>query len=181
MSWQTGGVKSVFALYGLKAHWTERVLAPKKCLQWLESDTTTPQLSSHDTSVERQCMTTTERSAPSVTRAVMLKIRLNILQQQAKKNRQASQQERVPQSRASNLRILSEKYLQNQQDPYYHVFIDLKKAFYRVCGKWWRSTTSAPPLFESWKTSRRRPLVQSSSTAGLKTRSKNNWSPDRDV
>ena len=63
----------------------------------------------------------------------MLKIRLNILQQQAKKNRQASQQERVPQSRASNLRILSEKYLQNQQDPYYHVFfIDLKKAFDRV-------------------------------------------------
>ncbi|WP_419634132.1 hypothetical protein, partial [Thiolapillus sp.] len=68
-------------------------------------------------------------------RAVMLKIRLNILQQQAKKNRQASQQERVPQSRASNLRILSEKYLQNQQDPYYHVFIDLKKAFDRVCGQ----------------------------------------------
>ena len=60
----------------------------------------------------------------------MLKIRLN--KQQQAKNRQASQQERVPQSRASNLRILSEKYLQNQQDPYYQVFIDLKKAFDRV-------------------------------------------------
>ena len=39
-----------------------------------------------------------ERSAPSVTRAVMLKIRLNILQQQAKKNRQASQQSTTEQS-----------------------------------------------------------------------------------
>ena len=42
------------------------------------------------------------------------------------KNRQASEQAGAPLEK-----ILCKKYLQHQQD-LYHVFIDFKKAFYRV-------------------------------------------------
>ena len=48
------------------------------------------------------------------------------------KNRQASRAGRSTTEQILNLRILSEKYLQQQQE-LYHVFIDFKKAFDKVC------------------------------------------------
>ena len=65
----------------------------------------------------------------------MLKIILNRLKPQAEKiiaEEQAGfRAGRSTTERIFNLRILCEKYLQHQQDPY-HVFIDFKKAFDRV-------------------------------------------------
>ena len=66
-----------------------------------------------------------------------------------------------------NLRILCEKYLQRQQDPY-HVFIDFKKAFDRVWpAALWATTKKyniSLTLSMSSKTAITRPLVPSSST-----------------
>ena len=65
----------------------------------------------------------------------MLKIRLNRLKPQAEiiAEEQASfRTARSTTKQIFNLRILFEKYLQHQQD-LYHVFIDFKKAFDRVC------------------------------------------------
>ena len=66
---------------------------------------------------------------------VMLKIILNRLKPQAEKiiaEEQAGfRAGRSTTEQIFNLRILCEKYLQHQQDPY-HVFIDMKKAFDRV-------------------------------------------------
>ena len=102
----------------------------------------------------------------------MLKIMLNRLKSPAEKII-AEEQAGFRPGRSTtelifNLRILCEKYFQHQQD-LDNVFIDFKKAFDRVgiqfCWQPWRSTTSAPTLFESPNTSRRRPLVQSSSIA----------------
>ena len=65
----------------------------------------------------------------------MLKIILNRLKPQAEKiiaEEQAGfRAGRSTTEQIFNLRILCEKYLQHQQD-LYHVFIDFKKAFYRV-------------------------------------------------
>ena len=65
----------------------------------------------------------------------MLKILLNRLKPQAEKiiaEEQAGfRPGRSTTEQIFNLRILSEKYLQHQQD-LYHVFIDFKKAFDRV-------------------------------------------------
>ena len=102
----------------------------------------------------------------------MLKIILNRLEPHAEKIK-AEEQAGFRAGRSTteqifNLCILSENYLQHQQD-LYHVFIDFKKALDRagmqLCGQPWRSTTSAPTLSELSKTSMTRLLVQSSSTA----------------
>ena len=65
----------------------------------------------------------------------MLKVILNRLKPQAEKiiaEEQAGfRAGRSTTEQILNLRILGEKYLQHQQD-FYHVFIDLKKAFDRV-------------------------------------------------
>ena len=65
----------------------------------------------------------------------MLQIILNRLKPQAEKiiaEEQAGfRAARSTTEHIFNLRILFEKYLQHQQD-LYHVFIDFKKAFYRV-------------------------------------------------
>ena len=105
---------------------------------------------------------------------VMLKIILNWLKPQAEKiiaDEQAGfRAERSTTEQIFNLHILCEKYLQHQQD-LHHVFIDFKKAFDRVsfgmqlCGQPWRSTTSAPALSKSSKTSITRSLVPSSPLA----------------
>ena len=67
-----------------------------------------------------------------------------------------------------NLRILCEKYLQQQQD-HYHVFIDFKKAFDRVWHAALRATMKKyniiANLIRVIKTSVTRPLVPSCSTA----------------
>ena len=67
---------------------------------------------------------------------VMLKIILSRLKPQAEKSI-AEEQAGFRAGRSTteqifNLRILCEKYLQHRQD-LYHVFIDFKKAFDRVC------------------------------------------------
>ena len=53
-----------------------------------------------------------------------------------------------------NLRIFCEKYLWHKQN-LYHVFIDFKRPLtgfgMQLCGKPYRSTTSAPTLSESLK------------------------------
>ena len=65
----------------------------------------------------------------------MLKIILNRLKPEAEKIISEEQAGFRPARSATeqifNLRILRERYLQHQQD-LYHVFIDFKKAFYRV-------------------------------------------------
>ena len=64
----------------------------------------------------------------------MLKITLNRLKPQTKIMAEEQAGFRAGRSTTEqifNLRILCEKYLQNQQD-LYHVFIDFKKAFDRV-------------------------------------------------
>ena len=69
---------------------------------------------------------------------VMLKITLNRLKPQAEmiinEEQAGFRGGRSTTEQIFNLRILSEKYLQHQQD-HYHVFIDFKKAFDRV----WRA------------------------------------------
>ena len=118
----------------------------------------------------------------------MLKVIQNRLKPQAEKiiaEEQASfRAERSTAEQIFNLRILCEKYLQHQQD-LYHVFIDFKKAFDRVWHAALRatmkSTTSAPTLSESSKTSMTRPLVPSSSTAAEETGSEQQLESDRDV
>ena len=66
---------------------------------------------------------------------VMLKIILNRLKPQAQKiiakEHASFRAGRSTTEQIFNLRILCDKYLQHQQDPYY-VFIDFKKAFDRV-------------------------------------------------
>ena len=47
------------------------------------------------------------------------------------RRRTGTEQDGVPQSRSSTYAFYVKKYLQHQQD-LYHVFIDFKKAFYRV-------------------------------------------------
>ena len=94
---------------------------------------------SHHTSQERQPAAVPElpnnkpHSHPS---KVMLKIILNRLRPQAEKiiaEEQAGfRAGRSTTEQIFNLRILCEKYLQHRQD-LYHVFIDFKKAFDRVC------------------------------------------------
>ena len=99
---------------------------------------------------------------------VLLKIILNRLKPQAEKiiaEEQAGfRAGRSITEQIFNLPILYKKYLQLQQD-LYHVFIDFKKAFDRVClqlcGQPRRSTTSAQTLSKSSKTF----LTPSSSTA----------------
>ena len=102
----------------------------------------------------------------------MLKIILNRLKPQAEKIIAEEQAGfRAGESTTEqifNLRILCEKYLQHQQD-LYHVFVDFKKAFYRVLHatlwatmKKYNISTTLP---KSSKTSITRPLVLSSSTA----------------
>ena len=67
---------------------------------------------------------------------VMLKIILNRLKPQAEKiigeEHAGFRAGRSTTEQIFNLRIQCEKYLQHQQD-LYHVFIDFKKAFDRVC------------------------------------------------
>ena len=65
---------------------------------------------------------------------IMLKVMLNRLKPRAEIIAEEQAGIRAGRSTAEqifNLRILCEKYLQHQQDPY-HVFIDFKKAFDRV-------------------------------------------------
>ena len=86
----------------------------------------------------------------------MLKIILNKLRPKADKI-VAEEQAGLRAGRSTteqvfHLRIRSEKYLQHQQD-LYHVFIDFKKAFDRVCHAALWATTSAPTLSESSNTS----------------------------
>ena len=89
---------------------------------------------SHHTSQERQPAAVQNYriiSLISYPSKVMLKIILNRLKPQAEKiiaEEQAGfRAGRSTTEQVFNLRILSEKYLQHQQDPY-HVFIDFKKA-----------------------------------------------------
>ena len=105
-------------------------------------------------------------------RKVMQKIILNRLKPQAEKTI-AEEQAGFRAGRSTteqifNLQIICKKYLQLQQDLYY-VFIDFKKVFDRFwnAALWatMKSTTSAPTLSESSKTSITRPLAPSSSTA----------------
>ena len=62
----------------------------------------------------------------------MLKVILNSLKPQAEEIIAEEQAGRSNTEQIFNLRILCEKYLQHQQN-LYHVFIDFKKAFDRVC------------------------------------------------
>ena len=83
----------------------------------------------------QQCKNYRTVSLVSHPSKVMLKIILNRLKPQAEKII-AEEQTRFSARRSTteqvfNLRILSEKYLQHQQD-LYHVFVDFKKAFDRV-------------------------------------------------
>ena len=83
----------------------------------------------------QQCQKYRTVSLVSHPSKVMLKIILNRLKPQAEKII-AEEQTRFSARRSTteqvfNLRILSEKYLQHQQD-LYHVFVDFKKAFDRV-------------------------------------------------
>ena len=89
---------------------------------------------SHHTSQERQLAAVPElpnKNPHQSPGKVMLKIILNRLKPQAEKiiaEEQAGfRAGRSTTEQVFNLRILSEKYLQHQQDPY-HVFIDFKKA-----------------------------------------------------
>ena len=83
----------------------------------------------------QQCQNYRTISLISHPSKVMLKVMLNRLKPQAEKIIAEVQAGfRAGRSTAEqifNLRILCEKYLQHQQDPY-HVFIDFKKAFDRV-------------------------------------------------
>ena len=103
---------------------------------------------------------------------VMLKIILNRLKPQAEKiiaEEQAGfRAGRSTTEKIFNLRILCEKYFQHKQD-LCRVFLTSRRPStgfgMQLCGQPWRSTTSAPTLSESSKTSMKRPLVPSSSTA----------------
>ena len=120
----------------------------------------------------QQCQNYRTISLISHPSKVMLKIILNRLKPQAEKiiaEEQVSfKAGRSTTEQVFNLRILCETYLQHQQD-LHHVFIDFKKTFDRVwhAALWstMKSTTSAPTLSESSKTSITRPLAPSSSTA----------------
>ena len=80
----------------------------------------------------QNCRTISLISHPS---KVFLKITVNLLKPQAEKiiaEEQAGfRAKRSTTEQIFKLRILCEKYLQHQQDPY-HVFIDFKKAIDRV-------------------------------------------------
>ena len=99
----------------------------------------------------------------------MLKIKLNRLRPQAEKiiaQEQAGfRAGRSITEQIFNLRILCEKYLQQQQD-LCHIFIDFKKAFDRVWHTALRATMKkyniSTTLFKSSETSIARPLVPSS-------------------
>ena len=84
----------------------------------------------------QQCQNYRTISLISHPSKVLLKIILNRLKPQAERiiaEEQASfRAGRSTTEQIFNLRILCEKYLQHQQD-LYHVFIDFKKAFDRVC------------------------------------------------
>ena len=102
----------------------------------------------------------------------MLKIMLNRLKSQAKiiaEEKAGFRAGRSTIEQIFNLRILCEKYLQHQQD-LYHVFIDFKKAFDRVChAALWATMKkykiSANLIRVIKNLYDNRPLVQSSSTA----------------
>ena len=82
------------------------------------------------------------------------------------------------------LRILCEKYLQQQQD-LYHVFIDFKKAFDRAwhAALWatMKKYNISTNLIHVIKISITRPLVMSSSTAAQETGSEQQLESDRDI
>ena len=83
----------------------------------------------------QQCQNYGKISLVSHRSKVMLKIILNRLKPQAKiiAEEQASfRAGRSTTEQTFNLRILFEKYLQHQQD-LYHIVLDFKKAFDRVC------------------------------------------------
>ena len=82
----------------------------------------------------QQCQNYRTISLISHPSKVMLKVMLNRLKPRAEIIAEEQAGIRAGRSTAEqifNLRILCEKYLQHQQDPY-HVFIDFKKAFDRV-------------------------------------------------
>ena len=118
----------------------------------------------------------------------MLKIIRNRLKQQAEKiiaEEQAGfRARRSTTEKIFNLRILCEKYLQQQQD-HYHVFIDFKKAFDRVwhaaLGATMKKYNISTNFTQVIKTSMTMPLVQSSSTAAQETGSGQQLESDRDV
>ena len=101
---------------------------------------------------------------------VILKIILNRLKPQAEiiAEEQASfRTARSTTTQIFNLRILCEKYLQHQQD-LYHVFIDFKKAFDRVChAALWATMKKyiSTNLIRVIKNLYSKPRVPSSSTA----------------
>ena len=102
----------------------------------------------------------------------MLKIILNRLMQQAEKITAEEQAGfragRCTTEQIFNLRILCEKDLQHQQH-LYHIFIDFKKTFERVVRVALYTTVkkynNSANLIRVINASRRRPPVQSSSTA----------------